>query len=112
MSKQKKLVVPADQWPLPVGMTTEGQFVSLKQYVLDHVPALLIPQLPPAQRSKLVAFRIGKQAHFEVATIGSGVLTKERAIAEVQALTPAGLALIDVEQRMIRRMIERAEQGE
>jgi len=53
--------------------------------------------------------RIRRQKAFRVGILGTGVVTKARALKEVAAQTPIGLALVDIEHRAIRLMREYAD---
>ena len=46
-----------------------------------------------------------------MAAIGVGEIDKERAIAEVKALSPIGRALIESEQYIIETLVEEAQKG-
>lgn len=60
--------------------------------------------------AELVAKRLESQREFKLAMIGAGLIDKERAIAEVKAQTRVGKVLMEIEQQMIRNLIERAQQ--
>jgi hypothetical protein len=111
-AKTKELPVPRDQWELPVSLNAQGELVSLKEFAEAKTAALSFGQLSPAQQSELVAARIERQPEFELAMVGPGLVDKERAIQEVRARTPVGRTLIEIEQRMIARMLKRAAQQE
>ena len=111
-SPTRTLTVPREQWDLPVAVHSDGTLVSLKDFTRTKAPALSFSQLSQDQQSELVAARIDQQAKFEVAMIGAGIVDKQRAIQEVRARTPVGRTLIEIEQRMINRMLNRAKQGE
>ena len=64
--------------------------------------------IDPEQQAELVAERIRQRPKYNMGILGLGVLDKKRAINEVRARTPIGRALIEVEQRMIERLIKRA----
>ena len=102
--------IPQEQWSLPVSVGPDGHLVTLKQMASERTAALSFGQLSPNQQSELVAARIEKQPKFELAMIGAGVVSKERAVQEVRARSPVGRTLIEIEQLMISHMIERATQ--
>ena len=108
-AKKRKLKVPAAQWALPVSMDAEGHLVSMRDATAAETAVLSFGQLSPAQQAELVAARIEQQPEFELSMVGAGVVSKERAIAEVRAQTPVGRTLIEIEQRMMARMMKRAE---
>jgi hypothetical protein len=105
---KKKHAVPDVQWDLPVSVNAKGEFVSLRALCAEHKAALSFAALSQRQKANLVAFRIGRQQRFELAMIGTGIISKEQAIAEVRELSPVGQTLIELEQRMIARMMELA----
>ena len=67
--------------------------------------------IDPEKQSELVAERIRQRPRFDVGILGLGVFSKKRAINEVLARTRIGCTLIEVEQRMIARLIKRARNG-
>lgn len=111
-TKKRKLSVPDEQWALPVSMDAEGKLVSMRDACAPKTAVLSFAQLSLNQQAKLVSVRIKRQPKFKLSMIGAGVVSKERAIAEVRAQTPVGRTLIEIEQRMMARMMKRAEQGQ
>ena len=100
-----------DHWSRPVAMAPDGQWISLRE-VIDEEPARFsFAQLSREQQSELVAERIKQRPVFDVAILGLGPLSRKRAVNEVLARTSVGSTLIDIEQRMIERLIERAREG-
>jgi hypothetical protein len=100
-----------NHWSRPVAMAPDGQWLSLREVVEEEPARFSFIQLTPEQRAELVAERIRQRPKFDVGILGLGVLSKKRAINEVQARTRVGRTLIEVEQRMIARLIERAREG-
>ena len=109
-AKERKLTVPDEQWGLPISMDAQGRPVSMRDAYAGKAAVLSFAQLSLDQQADLVATRIEQQPNFELSMVGAGVVSKERAIAEVRAQTPVGRTLIEIEQRMISRMAERAEE--
>ena len=107
-AKKRKAGIPAEQWALPVSMDAEGQLVSLRDACAGKAAVLSFAQLSLDQQADLVAVRIEKQPKFELSMIGVGIVSKERAIAEVRARSPVGRTLIEIEQRMMARMMKQA----
>src|SRR5688572_14434846 len=105
-----KTMVSAEQWKLPVGISETGELISLKEAVRQEKAALSFGQLSPADQAKLVVARIEKQPKFELAMVGAGVVDKERAVKEVNAQTPVGRTLIEIEQRTIARVMKKAQE--
>jgi hypothetical protein len=108
-SAKNTLKVPAEQWDLPVSLSPDGHWVTLKEAAENKTAALSFSQLSMEQQSELVAKRIESQPEFELAMVGPGNVGKERAIQEVRAQSSVGRTLIEIEQRMIARMLNRAE---
>ena len=104
-------VTREDHWSRPVAMAPDGQWISLRE-VIDEEPARLsFVQLSLEQQSELVSERIRQRPRFDFGILGLGVFSKKRAINEVRARTRIGRTLIEVEQRMITLLIERAREG-
>ena len=100
-----------DHWSRPVAMDPDGQWISLRE-VIDEEPARLsFVQLSLEQQSELVAERIRQRPRFDMGILGLGVFSKKRAINEVKVRTRIGRTFIEVEQRMIKMLIERARAG-
>ena len=111
------LMVPEEQWDLPVSITPDGHWISLREFTNEKMVTLssenLAEQLAPAgQEAELVQKRIAYRPDFKVAMIGIGIVDQKRAIQEVQEQTPAGLTLIDIELRTIVRIIKRVREGD
>ena len=97
-----------DHWSRPVALAPNGQWLSLREVVEKEPARFSFIQLTPEQQAELVAERIRQRPEYDIGILGLGVLDKKRAINEVQARTPIGCTLIEVEQRMIERLIKRA----
>ena len=100
-----------DHWSRPVAMDPDGQWLSLREVVEEEPARFSFIQLTPEQQSELVAERIQQRPNFDIGILGLGILSKKRAINEVRARTRIGCTLIEVEQRMITRLIKRAREG-
>ncbi|MEH2362304.1 hypothetical protein [Nostoc sp.] len=112
MSTLPKAII--EQLDLPVSFDHKGQQVTLRDFLKDKSKeSLSISSLTPKQRVKLTVERIKREPEVTIATIESesGVITKERAIAEIQSQTPIGQILVEAEQRLINRLIKEAESG-
>src|SRR6185369_6543282 len=103
-------VIKKEQWDMPVSFDTAGHPVSLRDYLtgLDTGNALSFSSLSPEQRTELAAKRIEMQPDYEIATIGAGVVSKERAVEEVRAQTELGRKLAQIETRVIMHLIDEA----
>lgn len=107
MAKQVKSEtarVPQDQFDLPVGFTSDGSMVTLREVTASagNFSALSLAQLTPEQVVELTTTRIEMQPKFEIGSIGAGVIGKERAISEIKAGTRLGKSLEEIEMRVIR----------
>ncbi len=98
---------------LPVTCTDEGKLVTLRDFVgnKDNNSHLSLSSLNLSQRAKIIAERLKQEPEVELAMIGTGVINKERAIAEVEAQSPVGQVLIESEQYAIERLIEEIKNG-
>ena len=100
--------VPEKQWDLPAAIDPHGSLISLREVTNTPGAVLSFASLTGEQQAELVAARIAMQEKFEVSMIGVGKVDKERAIEEVRARSPIGLALIEIESRLMRRMLHNA----
>ena len=101
-----------EQLDSPISFDNKGQQVSLRDFINDKSKKLpSLSSLTPKQRVKLTVERIKRVPKFTIATIEAGVITKDRAIAEIESQTPIGETLIEAEQRLINRLIKEAESG-
>lgn len=107
---KKGYIVPKKQWNMPVSMSESGKLLSLKEVNSQQTSALSFGQLSGEQRADLVATRIESQPKFQLFVVGFGLISKERAITEVQAQSRVGRTLIEIEQRMMAKMMERAQE--
>jgi hypothetical protein len=102
----------AKQLDLPISFTPSGEMVTLREFVKNkEAPYLSLSSLTYTQRAKITAERIRREPEVKLAMVGAGVIDKERAIAEVEAETPVGQALIEAEQYVIRKLVDEAEKG-
>jgi hypothetical protein len=91
---------------LPVGFAADGREITLREVQQTHAPLPRFGELSPAQQMELTARRITRDPEFDTAMIGVGVIEPTRAAAEVRERSEIGLALIDVEGRLIDRLLE------
>ena len=112
----KVRIIPEEQWEMPVSITHDGRWISLREFSKKRVATLssrdLAEQLAPGQQAELVEKRLTYLPNFKVAMIGLGIVDQERAIQEVREQTPAGLTLIDIELRTVARVIKRVREGD
>jgi hypothetical protein len=105
------IAVPSAQWDLPAGFGTDGTIASLKQVVDPKTPTLTLAELSDQQRADLTIKRIEAQPDFKLEMLGAGTIDKDRAVAEIDARSKIGVALMEIEQRVINNLLERASAG-
>jgi hypothetical protein len=103
-----KEVIGQDQWKMPVSFDRTGKLVSLHDYLEGDRNALAFSSLTDDQRVELAATRIQMQPDYGVASIGAGVVTKDRAVEEVRAKTKLGRRLAQIEARVVTHLIDQA----
>lgn len=105
---RKKDGIPARQLEMPVGFGPDGNLRSLQE-ILDAPPTLKkLSTLTSTELASLTIERIRKLPDFKVAMVGVGELGPEDAIREIQAGTPVGQDLIELERRLVRNLLEKA----
>jgi hypothetical protein len=104
----KKANIPAEQMDLPVSFDAAGNPVTLREVVQQKAQMLSLAALTPEKKAELTCQRIEAQPTFELAMLGAGVVTKERAIEEVKAHTDVGRVLMEIEQRVINSLLAAA----
>jgi len=97
--------IPRAQWDLPVGFAADGREITLREVQKTHAPLPKFGDLSPAQQMELTVRRIERDPEFDTAMIGVGVIDPTRAVAEVRERSEVGRALIDVEGRLIDRLV-------
>lgn len=96
------------EWELPAGFGQDGKVASLRQVIAPEVPTLSLNQLSSDQMAELTVLRIESEPDFDIGMIGAGKITREQAVAEVKAKSPVGRNLIEIERRMLQRLINDA----
>ncbi len=99
------------QLKLPVGFRGDGSMVSLGEVLNSGVEARLWPELETAQRADITAKRIELQPKFNLGLIGTGVISKEQAIEEVKNRSRIGMRLIDIENRLLTKLMAEIEEN-
>ncbi len=99
------------QLKLPVGFRGDGSMVSLGEVLNSGVEARLWPELETAQRADITAKRIELQPKFNLGLIGTGVISKEQAIEEVKSGSRIGMRLIDIENRLLTKLMAEIEEN-
>jgi len=102
--------VPEKQWEMPAGFCADGSTqATLREVVDPDQPTLQLSDLTLEQRAQLVTRRLELQKEINLAMIGAGMIDKARAITEVKNKTKVGRLLIEIEQQMIRNLIEQSQ---
>ena len=95
---------------MPAGMIEDGsEMASLRDVLSSERKTRDFSQLQLPDRAKITVERLNHLKTFNFGTFGFGPLTLEQAKQEVMKQTPTGLALIDIEGRMIKSLMKRAE---
>ena len=112
----KPPVLSKEQWEMPVSITPDGRWISLRDFSKKRIATLssenLNEQLPLGQQAKLVEKRLAYRPNFKVAMIGFGMVDQKRAIQEIREQTRVGLTLINLELRTVERVIKRVREGD
>lgn len=98
------------QLRLPVGLRADGSMVSLGEILNSDTEAQLWPELEAAQRADITAKRIELQPKFNLGLIGTGVINKEKAIEEIRSRSRIGMRLIDIENRLLTKLMTEIEE--
>jgi hypothetical protein len=98
------------QLQLPVGLRTDGSMVSLEEILNSSTEARLWPELGAEQRADITARRIELQPKFNLGLIGTGIVGKQQAIEEVKKQTRIGLRLVDIENRLLTKLMAEIEE--
>ncbi len=103
----------AKELELPVTCTHKGELVTLREFISkkDKKSYLSLSSLNPTQQAKITVERLKSKSEVKVGMIGGGMIDKERAIAEVKALSPLGQVFINSQQHIIDILIEEVESG-
>lgn len=95
---------------MPAGMIEDGsEMASLRDVLSSERKTRDFFQLELADRAKVTVERLNHLKSFNFGTFGFGPLTLEQAKQEVMKQTPTGLALIEIEGRMIKSLMKRAD---
>lgn len=88
---------------LPITLTVNGKFVTLKGYFeIDCIP---LGKLTISQKAEIVATRFKMRENVQLGEL-LGLATKEEAIKEIENLTAHGLLLIEAEYSKIKSDLE------
>jgi hypothetical protein len=100
--------VPAAQWDMPAGFSPDGKMASLREVVDPQYPTRTLAELNENQRASLTIQRIEAQPDFHMEMLGAGTIDKNRAVEEIKTGSKVGKALVEIEQRVINNLVERA----
>lgn len=120
--KRKKELAQRLHWQLerPAGMDEKGEIVSLRELVSSSQSSAnaergssgrtmtALPELPEEDKATITIKRIEKMRSFSIVVPGGELMGRDEVIREVKARSRIGLSVIDVEQRMVRRLLELA----
>ena len=101
---------PPEQYDLPVTFDQSGHILTLRQMLQSGACALSLSSLEPKKLVELTSQRIAAKPDFEIAMVGAGLVNKARALKEVAAQSDVGRLLVEIEQRVIQRVLNRATQ--
>lgn len=97
---------------MPAGFHLDGsKHATLRDVVDPNVATTQLSGLTLQQRAELAVKRLELQSKIELAMIGAGMIDKARAITEVKNKTKVGRLLIEIEDQMIRNLIERSQKA-
>lgn len=109
---KKSAAFPAKQWEMPAGFCSDGsKHATLREVVDPNVPTMQLSGLTLQQRAELAVKRLELQSKIELAMVGAGMVDKARAITEVKNKTKVGRLLIEIEDQMIRNLIEQSQKA-
>jgi len=111
-SEKRPAPITKLQWDMPVSLDEKNEGVSLCEYVEGKRRAIPFANLSDEQRAQLAAKRIDMLPGYEMASIGAGVISKERAIREVLAGTDLGQQLAEIEIHVISQLLDEANKVE
>jgi hypothetical protein len=106
---EPRSVIKQEQWEMPVSFDMQGIPISLREYVKGDVKALSFSSLSDDQRTELAVERIKMQPHYEIGSIGAGIMNKEQALQAVRAKSKLGRTLTEIETRVILHVIDETE---
>ena len=96
---------------LPISVTTDGDYFNLQDFILEQKSLgdsrfRKFGDLTFEEQSNLAIERIKRSKDFELGLIGGPVVTKDRAIHEIQEKTVIGKNLVDRQKYSIETNIE------
>lgn len=107
----QKTPLSTEQLRMPAGYKNDGTIATLAEVISPQVATLDLAQLPAEQRRDVVVKRLEQLPSLDIVMIGAGHIDKERAIAEVKADTEIGHTIMEIEQRSINYLLNKAKQA-
>ncbi len=101
--------IPQEQYDLPVTFDPSGKILTLRQILEPGASPVSLSSLAPEKLVELTSLRIAAKPDFEIAMISAGLVNKTRALKEIAAHTEVGHLLVEIEQRVIQRVLDRAQ---
>lgn len=92
---------------LPIGFTSDGDIVTLADVAAGRREPMPPSSLDAKAKRTLAAQRIEANPQFSVHGITTGNVSKQRALAEIEANSQLGNLLVDVEMRTVDRLLRR-----
>lgn len=100
------------QWWMEAGFATDGTMITLRDLVFGRVPKASIEALTERQLRNLTVARLRRFPDYRLRVLGRRrPVTQRTAIQEVEAGTPLGRFLIEIERNIIRLLLERIRLG-
>lgn len=101
--------IAPEEWGMPITYCVDGETLATLRQVVNHeVATIPVDTLSERQWIAVVMARIKKAATFEFYMFGHGVVERERALKEVMERTNAGGVLTEIEQNLVRNLLQRA----
>jgi hypothetical protein len=101
------VLIPDDQWNMPVSLTKAGQYVNLRDYVAPGGDPIPVRALNEQQRAAVAAKRIEMQPGYEMVGISAGIIRQDRAIREIRSQSDLGRSLTGVEMRVAMHLVDK-----
>ena len=94
---------------LPAGFREDGEtMASLAEVCSPDEATMECCDLTDDHWARLTVERLREHPSYEIAVFGVGVVDQEQAIDEVSKQTDLGKVLMEVEERMIKRLVKRS----
>ncbi|MFM9947381.1 MAG: hypothetical protein ACKV1O_05535 [Saprospiraceae bacterium] len=107
--------IPNDQWDLPIGYMSDGTPITLSGYqgfdISSKAEQFDEKNLKLEEKKQLVLNRIKSVENYGSFSFNNVRVDRETAINEVQADTPLGDYIIEIEMETINALIEILNQG-